>query len=405
LARVLVLDGHSAAALAFTRSLGQAKHWVAVGSNRGIHAPAEFSRYCRLSVRYPVPFDDASIFVEAILEIARKNAIDLIVPVTDWTIVPLSKYRDQFRGVSRLALGPHSAIELAADKFKTVTVARELQIRVPGTVLVHSVDELDAEAANFDFPVVVKDRYSLRWEGNRAIPGSVSYAYSPDDLKQKVQQRLKMTGDVLVQEFVPGEGIGFSCLAVEREICLPFMWLRLREIDPRGSGSSARRSIPINSEVREASEALVARVGLQGICMVEFKRPRNGDSPVLMEINGRPWGSLQLPIFAGIDYPVHLVDWLLNGRLPPSEIQYRQAITCRRLVSELTHLEHVFRGTPPGWPLPYPGFFQTLRKISVPWYPGMRYDDLWLSDPRPGVAGLAHWFRGHLNQLKSTARK
>ena len=404
MARVLVLDGHSAAALAFTRSLGRAKHWVAVGSNRGIHAPADFSRYCRLSVRYPVPSEDASGFAEAVLEFARKNAIDLIVPVTDWTVVPLSKYRDQFQGVSRLALGPHAALEFAADKFKTVSLARELRIPVPETALIQSLDDLHSTAANVDFPVVVKDRFSARWEGNRAILGSVSYAYSPDDLKQKVEHRLKEAGDVLVQQFVSGEGIGFSCLAVEDNLYLPFMWLRLREVDPRGSGSSARRSIPITAEVQESSGALVRRAGLQGICMVEFKRPHNGGPPVLMEINARPWGSLQLPISCGVDYPLHLVDWLLTGKLPPREIEYQQGITCRRLVSELTHLQHTFRGTPQGWPVPYPSFFRTLLKISVPWYPGMRYDDVWFSDPRPGLAGLAHWFRSRLDRFKPKPR-
>ena len=104
--------------------------------------------------------------------------------------------------------------------------------------------------------------------------------------------------------------------------------------------------------------------------MVEFKRPCHGGSPVLMEINARPWGSISLPITCGIDYPRLWVDWLLTGKLPPEKIEYKKGITCRRLVSELTHLAHTFHGTPPGWPVPYPGFLQTLLKISVPWYPG-----------------------------------
>ena len=126
------------------------------------------------------------------------------------------------------------------------------------------------------------------------------------------------------------------------------MWLRLREIDPRGSGSSARRSIPLTAQVQQFSSVLVKEIGLEGISMVEFKRPHNSASPVLMEINARPWGSLQLPISCGIDYPTHLVDWLLNAKRPPREIEYNQNITCRRLISELTHLEHTFRGTPSG---------------------------------------------------------
>jgi len=394
LARILVLDGHSAAALAFTRSLGRANHWIAVGSNAGINAPAEVSRYCKLSFRYPVPSEDASGFVESVVDFARKNSIELIVPVTDWTVVPLSRSRDKFRGLCPLALGPDPALEFAADKFKTVSLAREMGIAVPETVLVQSLADLsdlakDPSASNF--PVVVKDRFSARWEGNRAVLGSVSYAYTSGNLRQKVEQRLQAAGDVLVQQFVAGRGIGYSCLAAEENIYLPFMWERVRETDPRGSGSSARKSIAFTPEICESSEALLKRIGLQGLGMVEFKRPLKG-VPVLMEINARPWGSLQLAISSGIDYPRYVVDWILEGKLP-REIEYKQGIMCRRLMSELTHLEHTYRGAPAGWPIPYPKFLETLLKISVPWYPGMRYDDIWLSDPRPGIAGLAQWFR------------
>ena len=234
-----MLDGHSAATLAITRSLGRAKYWVAVGSNRGIDAPAELSRYCRLGTRYPVPCEDASGFVETVLEFARKNEIELIIPVTDFTIAPLSKNRHRFQGVSRLALGPHAAIELAADKFRTICLARELRIPVPETVLVSSIEDLDRAAANWDFPVVVKDRFSVRWKGNRAVLGSVAYTYSMEDLKEKVGHRLKEVGDVLIQRFVQGAGVGFSCLAAEANVYLPFTWRRVRETDPRGSGSSA----------------------------------------------------------------------------------------------------------------------------------------------------------------------
>jgi predicted ATP-grasp superfamily ATP-dependent carboligase len=394
-----VLDGHSPAALAFTRSLGRAEHWVAVGSNRGISSPADRSRYCRLTVKYPVPSEDASGFVETILEFARKHGIELIIPITDWTVMPLSRNRDQFQGVARLALGPHAALDLAADKFRTISLARELQIPVPETRLIHSTRDLDSATA-FGFPAVVKDRFSARWEGNRAILGSVSYAYSREDLKRKVEDRLKQTGDVLVQQFVPGKGIGYSCLATDTDVCLPFMWLRVREVDPRGSGSSAQRSIAMVPEVKQQSNDLVRRLGLQGICMVEFKRPHSGEPPVLMEVNARPWGSIALPISCGIDYPRLWVNWLLIGELQSREIEYKTRITCRRLVGELTHLGHTFHGTPSGWPIAYPDFFRTLLKISVPWYPGMRYADLWFSDPFPAFAGLAGWFRGHTRFFK-----
>jgi hypothetical protein len=133
--------------------------------------------------------------------------------------------------------------------------------------------------------------------------------------------------------------------------------------------------------------------------MVEFKEVPSG-KPVLMEINGRPWGSIQLPIAAGIDYPRFLANWILDGELPPSKINYRKGTECRRMLGDLTHLENLRRGTPAEWPVPYPNFWSSLLKVAVPWYPGLRYDDLSFDDPRPGLAGISYWFRVRLGKKK-----
>jgi len=389
LARILVLDGHSAAALAVTRSAGQAGHWVAVGANRGIFAAAKLSRFCQASFDYPISTDDADAFAESVLEFVRKNAIDLVVPITDWTLGPLSTHRDRFDG--RLALPPHNALQAAADKHQTVQLARSLGIEVPRTWLIESVEDLGA-VGQLSFPVVVKDRFSVRWFGNKAVFGSVTYAYSQSDLENEVPKRLHAAGDVLVQEFVSGLGIGFSCFVVGGEAFLPFEWQRIREVDPRGSGSSCRKSIPLDEQLGSLSSRLISSVGFQGIAMVEYKKTKDGRM-VLMEINGRPWGSIALPIASGIDYPRYLIDWHLSGQSPPKYIAYDTAITCRRMVSELSHLSNLRAGKPVQWPGEYPSLWGSLLRIAVPWYPGMRYDDLWLSDLRPGVAEIKNRLR------------
>jgi predicted ATP-grasp superfamily ATP-dependent carboligase len=397
-----VLDGHSAAALAFTRSLGRAGHWVSVGANREIFAAAALSRYCRLSFEYPVSTDDASAFSDAVLDFVRKHKIDLILPMTDWTTLPMSRYRGKFEGVSKIALPSHATLELASDKYATVQLAQRLNIPTPPTSLIRSIQDLD-RLSELGFPLVVKDRSSARWVGERAVLGSVSYAYSCEDLHQKVEQRLSEAGDVLVQGFAPGLGVGFSCLASDGKIFIPFQWERIRETDPRGSGSSSRKSVPLDPQIVDFSTRLILESGYQGIVMVEYKKALNTGEPILMEINGRPWGSIALPIACGIDYPHYFVDWCLEDKLPPQEIKYKN-IVCRRMVGELGHLDNVRRGKPPGWPLPYPDFWTTLAKVAMPWYPGVRFDDVWLSDLRPGVAGVSNWLSGKIKKKSAVGR-
>ena len=391
MARILVLDGHSAAALSVTRSAGRAGHWVAVGANQGIFAAAKLSRYCRVAFDYPVSTSEPAQFVDCILEFVRANQIDLVVPVTDWTLGPLSAERERFAGLCRLAMPSHAAVEFASDKFRTIELAQEIGIGVPKTRLIRSLDDVSA-CEGIGFPGVVKDRFSVRWIQQKAVFGSVAYAYSPDELKTRVADRLEKAGDVLIQEFVSGQGIGFSCFVADGKTFIPFQWLRVREVDPRGSASSARKSIPLDDVVVSQSEQLITRMGFEGIAMVEYKRTPDGRL-VLMEINGRPWGSIGLAVASGIDYPRYLIDWCLEGKLPPEKIRYRGNILCRRAVGELTHLSNIRAGRPRNWPGSYPGFWPTLMQMALPWRPGMCYDDLWISDLRPGIAGLRNWFQ------------
>ena len=398
MAKILVLDGHSSAALSVTRSAGLAGHWIAVGANQGLFAAAKLSRFSRIAFDYPSATSEPDSFLDSILEFVRAHRIDIIIPVTDWTLGPLSAQRARFDGLCKIAMPSEAALDFASDKFRTVKLAESLGINVPKTELVNASADL-SQWQNSAFPLVVKDRFSVRWTNGRSVFGSVAYAYSIGELKNRVVERVEKAGDVLVQEFAAGVGIGFSCFIVGGEAFLPFQWERIREVDPRGSASSARKSTAVDASLASRSVQLITAMGFEGIAMVEYKRAPDG-CLILMEINGRPWGSIGLPYACGIDYPRYLIDWCLQGTLPPRTIAYREDIVCRRVVGELTHLSNIRAGRPANWPGRYPDFWPTLFKVALPWRPGMRYDDLWLSDIRPGIAGIRNWFQARLKKKK-----
>ena len=369
-----------------------------MGANKGLFAAAKLSRFCRVTLDYPVSTSEPDAFVNSVHEFVRVHHIDLVIPVTDWTLGPLSVQRARFDGICKVAMPTESALEFASDKFRTVKLAESIRIDVPKTELVSEMGDLSQWQDGL-FPLVVKDRYSVRWAHGKSVFGAVAYAYSFGELKKKVAERVGAAGDVLVQEFVSGVGIGFSCFVVGEKALLPFQWERIREVDPRGSASSARKSIPLDSSLVSRSVHLMTAMGFEGIAMVEYKRTSDGRL-VLMEINGRPWGSIGLPFACGIDYPRYLIEWCLKGKLPPAHFAYRENLICRRLVGELTHLSNIRGGRPANWPANYPEFWPTLWTVAVPWRPGMCYDDLWISDLGPGIAGIRNWFQSRLRKNK-----
>ncbi len=396
--RILVLDGHSSAALAFVRSLGKAGYWVAVAVANGTFAAAVKSRYCKAAEVYPNPVEGVEPFVDSVRDIVNKHEIDLVIPITDSTVWPLSQ-AEELAGLVRIAVPSRAIVELVSDKYRTVCLAESLGVPIPKTLLVKSVDEIGG-ISDWNYPIVIKDRYSINWQQGKGVSGGVVFAYDSEDLYSKVKARLLTVDEVLLQSFSPGEGVGFSCFASGGKIFLPFQWRRLREKDPRGSGSSARMSVPLDEDIEQHSRTLILNAGFQGIAMVEYKRNRHNGALTLMEINGRPWGSMQLPIHAGIDYPQYLVRWCLDGILPPETLSYKEKITCRWLTADFIHLENLWEGRPDGWPEAYPDFFVNLLKVLLPWYPGLRYDHLSIDDPNPGIADLKKWFNSRFGSNK-----
>jgi predicted ATP-grasp superfamily ATP-dependent carboligase len=86
---------------------------------------------------------------------------------------------------------------------------------------------------------------------------------------------------------------------------------------------------------------LLEKAGWHGVAMVEFKVTREG-APFLMEINTRFWGSLQLAIDAGVDFPL-LLYRLACDEQPASVDNYITGKRLRWLLGDLDSLYLTFR--------------------------------------------------------------
>jgi hypothetical protein len=71
--------------------------------------------------------------------------------------------------------------------------------------------------------------------------------------------------------------------------------------------------------------------------MVEFKRDSaKNNIPVLMEINARFWGSLQLAIDAGVKFPLYLYYLSQNVEIP--KVDFDIPVRSRWLLGDFDHL-------------------------------------------------------------------
>src|SRR5678815_1154177 len=110
---------------------------------------------------------------------------------------------------------------------------------------------------------------------------------------------------------------------VGSEMCIRdrFAHRRIREKPPSGGVSVLSESVAADPETVRKSLALLSALDWNGTAMVEYKQDRVTGQRYLMEINGRFWGSLQLAIDAGVDFPALLVAAAL-GEHPAPVTQY-----------------------------------------------------------------------------------
>jgi predicted ATP-grasp superfamily ATP-dependent carboligase len=145
----------------------------------------------------------------------------------------------------------------------------------------------------------------------------------------------------VVQECVQGTGQGVFALYDNGEPLAFFTHRRLREKPPRGGVSVLSESVPLDPVLVSHARALLDKVRWHGVAMVEFKVSDNR-TPYLMEVNTRFWGSLQLAIDAGVDFPWMLYRMACGEPVEPVR-KYRAGLRLRWLLGDLDWLYLVLR--------------------------------------------------------------
>src|SRR3989442_350634 len=114
--------------------------------------------------------------------------------------------RDRMPAGVRAALPPRESLEIANDKQRTAELARRLGLRTPRERRIAGLDEARAAWRELGAPLVLK---SAREEGVK----TVRYARVEAELPAAFEAaRAASGGVVLAQEYVPGDGYGFSAL-------------------------------------------------------------------------------------------------------------------------------------------------------------------------------------------------
>ncbi len=186
----------------------------------------------------------------------------------------------------------------------------------------------------------------------------------------------------LIQEWIPdGAGtFGLSALFDEASnMKAAFVHKKLRMYPVQGGPSTLREAVE-HPQIMELGLSLLKSLNWVGVGMVEFKvDPRDG-IPKLMELNPRFWGSLQLAIVSGVDFPYLILRMARRESFEPIR-HYEVGKRCRwLLLGDILH----FLNNPNRFHL-HPPFFDFSN-------PNTSYDIFSRDDPLPLLGSVATFF-------------
>lgn len=384
---ILITDAGRGSAIAFIRSLGR-RGWRIIAADSDPHSLGFRSRYTSEHVVYPAPGTAPRELVATLLQTARERRVDLLIPVTDDVILPLTEAAAQFAGICKLAMPDRDRLDVVTNKLRTLDLAERLSVPVPRTRLITTAQEARDVGPAFGWPVVLKPQASRLYLDHRAVDMfEVSYA---ENLNGLLKQMARFEGHcpVLLQEYYPGVGHGVELLLYEGKPLAAFQHKRLHEVPITGGASSFRESVPLDPTMYDYSVRLLEVLKWTGLAMVEFKVGSEGAR--LMEINGRIWGSLPLAVLSGVDFPGRMAELYLYGPPARSEVDthYKVGVRARNLERDIVWVISVLLGRRRFPFLPAPERWQAVSALLGFLNPATKSDILSLDDPGPGLAEI-----------------
>jgi len=319
---VLITDGLWRKTLAAVRSLGRRGIPVVVGERTRL-APALWSRYAARRFCYPSAALKTDEFLTRLRQIIECEGLRIVFPMEEETLLTILRRRDGLGNGVVIPFAEPEKIERVRDKAELFHLAESLGLPMPNTWYPESRENVARIGRDAGYPLIVKPRVSTGAMGLRRVADAGALAAAWDEVNARFPRPI-------VQDYIPEGGGAFGASVLvgpQGERLASFVHRRLREYPVSGGASTLRASVR-DPQLVEITFRLLEAVEWFGVAMAEFRYdPRDGQ-PKLIELNPRFWGSLNLAIQSGVDFPWLLYRVARGERVEPVH-DYREGVVGR----------------------------------------------------------------------------
>lgn len=271
-------------------------------------------------------------YVDTLLEICKKEKVDVLIPGMSNELIKLWDKRKEFEKIGTIvSLSNKESIEITTNKFRFYTFLKDNNLPVPKFALITNSEELLAACTRCGYPerpVCVKATNLSGSRGIRIIKSDVSrfdilFGEKPnsmfttmDELQATLREKDTMP-EMMAMEYLPGVEGSVDLIGDNGKV----LYAGYRE------STVNLASIPQVAEVKENKEAIdiatkvCEALKIDGNADFDFKEDENGH-PVLMEVNPRVAATMKIFKKAGMNLPYLRIKQLLGEELPNVTLRY-----------------------------------------------------------------------------------
>jgi predicted ATP-grasp superfamily ATP-dependent carboligase len=252
-----------------------------------------------VSRRHLIPrrADGEESFLRSVERVAADGGYEVVFGCSDAEILSLSRARDRI--AARVPHSGHVAMMQVHDKVQLAAAARRSGIAAPPS----AASAAEALRLWGDGPAIVKERvHAPPEDGGESHLATLAF---PDAgaADERVRE-LEAAGAVpMVQPLLEGSLLAFtSVIDADGEVVARVQQVAERTY-PRDAGLSSRaRTVTVDETIAAQVTRLLRDLGWFGLSQIQFIVPADGP-PVLLDFNGRFYGSLALALAAGVNLP------------------------------------------------------------------------------------------------------
>jgi len=340
------------------------------------------SRAVQRFLRLPRPDVNPAEFASQLRSLITANGYDMLIPCDDQALATMLEHYEDFNALLHVACPPPHILRNVLSKSCSLDAARSSGIRVPKTVLVTNSAQLRDLAASIPFPWILKPAEKEKHEEETKS----RLVKTASELEQAFPEPAEFISPLLLQEYCEGSGVGIEMLIHNGECYGAFQHRRLKELPYTGGYAVTALAEQLDPALFQSSLALLRTLNWEGVAMVEFKVNQLTGEPVFMEINGRYWGTLSLPVISGMNFPLY--HWqLAHGEMPYVPANYAVGTKWRWTVGYVARLHQLFIHA---WhsSAAREAFVLTLRQLPADFGFSMRDSLFKVTDPIPAIREL-----------------